>query len=418
MENSWTASAMFACFTHKFLVWMLIQCIHPYGYHENVIPKLGVMEKYISDHNNGKTMPVYATEWSMQTEDTSAGRRDQAIYTAQFATALHASGVAAMHYFLFNDFQSWPRGFVRSEKAKQGKYAVTPGFVTYGTVIQQLAATEFVGRETALTSPAMALRFKNTKDGTDVRVLWATADNTSLIVSEARRPGAASAVQALDIQGNSIPGFVEGLGKPFLLTASPIYVLGSVVVQDPAPIPLADSYVGFSYVQGQDNWHYGYYDSGHPPAFHTAELSSDVWLFFWVGVEPYCRVYDIGGVPGSVAPSVRRWVANITETVVVKGVLWKPNGGGQTVSGSIVHNGTPLHNYTALPGVELDFTSQAIGVHTGDTLDFVLSGDGANVTYPIDDHTRFEVRIYPTESFEIHNVDTHSLTAQSHLVAL
>lgn len=349
-----------------FMRWF--QCIHPYGYHENVIPKLGVMEKYISDHNSGKTMPVYATEWSMQTEDTSAGRRDQAVYAAQFATAMHASGVAAMYYFLINDFQSWPRGFVRSSKAKEGKYAVTPGFVTFGTVIHLLAATEFVGRETALTSPAMVLRFKNT-DGTDVRVMWATADNASMVLTASRGQALGNAIQALDIQGNPIPGFVEALGKPFLLTASPIYVLGAVGVQDPAQIPLADSYVGFSYTQGQDNWHYGYYGPEHPPVFHPAALSSDIWLFFWVGPEPYCRVYDIGGVPGSTSPSVRRWVANVTATVMAKGVLWKPNGGGQTVSGSIVHNGALLHNYTALPGVEVEFTSQAITVKAGGCTD-------------------------------------------------
>ena len=72
-----------------------------------------------------------------------------------------------------NDFQDWPRGFVRGDEKSNhwGRFAVTPGFTVYSAVIHMLAGTSFVGRLTPSTSDAYVMHFTNATH--DVTVCWA-----------------------------------------------------------------------------------------------------------------------------------------------------------------------------------------------------------------------------------------------------
>jgi hypothetical protein len=94
-------------------------------------------------------------------------------------------------------------------------------------------------------------------------------------------------------------------------------------------------------------------------------------------------------------------VVNVTGSIRVVGVVGKPNDGGSPVSGCVYHNGAFIVNITAPAGSGAGVRGSGIpydvtlpDVKAGDVLDFVLTGDGAEVTYPIDDHSTFDFKVY------------------------
>ena len=142
-------------------------------------------------------MQIWATEWSLQAADTALGRRQDANYAARLAILMHAAGVDRMHWFMMNDFQDWPRGFVRDDDKNNhwGRFAVTPGFTVYSAVIHMLAGTTFAGRLTPPTSDAYVMKFTNATH--EITVCWASQPGATVTI------GIGSA-KAFNIEGVSV----------------------------------------------------------------------------------------------------------------------------------------------------------------------------------------------------------------------
>lgn len=350
--------------------------IHPYSYAENIVSKVHALQSDLQARNDNKSVPIWATEWSMQTTDkTATGRRQVANYASRVGILMHSVGIDRMHWFMMNDFQNWPRGMVRSEKDNQGRFAVTPAFLTYGNVIHLLAGTQFVRRETPATSDAWILHFSNSSY--HVYACWATGPNAWV---EITMPS--TGVRVVDIQGVRFATAPFRGGQPFLLSAEsiggsqgagnghemagdPFFIVeqhsnSEILVRTLSAAPLLDSQTQFSFEQGQDDWYYGYYNSSMQ--FVPMEKAASMWQYSWTTpFDGNCQINDKGAIPGAsnrTCNPVRRWLVNEAANVRLTGHVHKDATKGLNRSDHF--SACVFHNRAQLDGGLVNKTGHSI----------------------------------------------------------
>ena len=168
---------------------------------------------------------------------------------------------------------------------------------------------------------------------------------------------------------------------------------------------IMDSVNGFSGIQGQDGWFYGYYDgdSGEylPGDFEQmTEFNTNVWEVqngvggFWTrldaqGGHPNGAI-DSGGRQNIIHWSVRRWVSDKTGTLSLGGNLSAFNtvNGNGTV-GHIFVDGIEVFNQyiSGTDAVGIDYLFD-VNINTGSIIDFAIDPFDSDGRY---DATNFTV---------------------------
>lgn len=146
--------------------------------------------------------------------------------------------------------------------------------------------------------------------------------------------------------------------------------------QNPVVV-LADSLKGFSSTtQGENNWQYGYYPDPMNRTFQPMDPCANFGGVWSLECPPssWIIVDAIGGVPGSQAWSVRRWVSPVSGEVTLSGRLAKGDWDcGDGAMGYIFVNGEEVWSqfvdYFDSVGVWYSIT---VEVSEGSTVDFAL----------------------------------------------
>jgi hypothetical protein len=155
---------------------------------------------------------------------------------------------------------------------------------------------------------------------------------------------------------------------------------------------IADSVSGFSGVQGQNNWYYGYYQAFNTTGF--TQLSTFIGGL-WFGVESFQTPYldATGGHPGadSLDWAVRRWESDFSGEVIISGDFYdRDTGGGDGAHVRILQNDTQIFEYLSIPASMTPY-SLTTTINYGDTIDLVIDPffDG------VCDSTHFTTAINP-----------------------
>ncbi len=177
---------------------------------------------------------------------------------------------------------------------------------------------------------------------------------------------------------------------------------------DPNLSVVADSVQDWSSTgrQGGNNWFYGYWDAGTnlpPRAYRASDFRAfprgetpfgpdNFWngrdWHWWNGDPPIDtigqRVMWANGLnEGNVHYVIRRWISEVSGTVIVDWNLTKLSADGAGVTGHIYHKGLERDTVT-LPGVTATIEQRSVtltNVAIGDTIDIVLDPRGAGDAY-------------------------------------
>ena len=145
--------------------------VHPYrDQPEGAAQDIGALRQML--RAAGSTAPIWATEFGSGAGKTDAvARRDTAAYLVRMAVVLRAAGVQRMYWYLLRDYASFSgMGLLRAEADPLGRYAPTPAYAAYATLIRQLDGADDVARE-ATDSRTHVYRF--TRNARPTYVLWA-----------------------------------------------------------------------------------------------------------------------------------------------------------------------------------------------------------------------------------------------------
>ncbi len=177
------------------------------------------------------------------------------------------------------------------------------------------------------------------------------------------------------------------------------YIDGVMAAQANAPIGgvVADSQAEFSGVQGQAGWYYGYYNktldtvAGYQAA-DFIQFSANYWIsgiWDWpAGNPPWTAVDATGGHPngsnnGNVHWAIRRWVSDVTGTVVAHIRLAKSNPNcGNGTTGRILVNGVQQYAQSIAAANSTGLTADVTltNVMAGDPVDFVIDSVGTTAS--------------------------------------
>jgi len=182
-----------------------------------------------------------------------------------------------------------------------------------------------------------------------------------------------------------------------------------IVPNDTAPLAVvADSAKEFSYVQGQNGWHFGFYgQKGAPGSFQPYREYGSIWQDGWSGSKVNDTQNSGGGfinasganagnANGADKDAVRRWVSDYSGPVKIEGEIQKIEGGPEKwdnggivriyVDGRLLYeqvikgSDTQLKKYLAVTELK-----------AGSKLDFAVSANGNNGR----DRYRFTAMITP-----------------------
>lgn len=144
----------------------------------------------------------------------------------------------------------------------------------------------------------------------------------------------------------------------------------------------------YSGVQGQSGW--SYKDSSGADLTYSAVTglwthASQIYLGAWAG----------GGHPGTTYGLMERWTVPESGTVTVTGNfnLYETPGGGKGVTFTIKHNSTTKFTQAATDPTVYQFVDQiasSFAVTAGDTLDFILTANQADISF---NSTQFTINI-------------------------
>ena len=165
-----------------------------------------------------------------------------------------------------------------------------------------------------------------------------------------------------------------------------------------------DSVADFSGNQGQDNWHYGYYDGDNASPYTSSDfeempqfINNTTWIIhredrtgYWTSLGatgghpngPIANYYQ-----GTEHWAVRRWISDVAGTLQIEGNLSKSSTYGDGTINHVFINDVAVfsqHIYGNETGGGVDYSIQA-EVNVGDIIDFAIQ-PGANDLY---DNTRF-----------------------------
>lgn len=195
-----------------------------------------------------------------------------------------------------------------------------------------------------------------------------------------------AAVSSLKLRARRDDGFVAYInGVEIARRNAPSFAIGGTI---------ADSQTQFSGTQGQNGWHYGYYNkttdtdgtyqANNFTAFPASYWNGTIWN--WpAGDPPWTELTATGGHPNGInnGPdhwAVRRWESDVTGTLTVNITLKKGNVGGNGITGRIFHNGVQRYS-RAITGTDTNGATTNIiipDVIAGDFIDFAIDSLGTD----------------------------------------
>ncbi|HEX8294719.1 MAG TPA: hypothetical protein VF593_00330 [Chthoniobacteraceae bacterium] len=361
--------------------------VHPYrSVPEGVDLDIAELRRLIREHNGGAEKPVWATEFSADVPSEAASY-DAASYLVRIITQMLGAGVERMYYYHLQDDTYFPhRGLIRKTDAARGNYLPRPTYVAYATAIRQLYGWAFQTRVTELAPTTFAYRFG--QNGRSKYVCWGATPTTLRITTSAP-------VTLTDVMGNR--RVINPTAGEVLLAnvgPDPIYLEGELASFAELPNPvLADSLTGYSKVQGQNGWSYGYANLGSADAYRPEDFRPMEWgiwgayNFRWLGTSGYHFQAQSEVHPGG-AWSIRRWKSHVSGVVKITGDLAR-GAGGDGVGIRIFQNGAEKLNLTVSPGQKRSYEIANLTVVPGSFIDFATTQLGNN-NY---DATQFSARV-------------------------
>ncbi|NOY52345.1 MAG: hypothetical protein GXP58_01850, partial [Deltaproteobacteria bacterium] len=190
---------------------------------------------------------------------------------------------------------------------------------------------------------------------------------------------------------------------------------------------ITDSVSGFSGVQGQDNWEYGYYnktvdsDGIYQPGDFTlfpdddgpGTSPNDYWngiVWNWYnGNPPWTSLFAGGGHPNGINNgqehwAIRRWLSNVNGNINIFGHIAKRADaivGGDGIIGSIIVNGSVVWTQSVSYNDSVGFNyAITVPVNLGDPVDFVIAPK-ADDSY---DATNFTATISASTTLSTYNI--------------
>jgi hypothetical protein len=359
--------------------------VHPYrDTPEGIDAEMAELRDLIKRHNNGAEKPIWATEFSHETNQPEQ-QREAATYLAQVVTLMLSQKVERMYYYLGVDDHAFPhRGLLASAQDAKGALVPHPAYVAYANLIRQLRAYTYHSRFPTASSSTHAFRFQN---GTSrMSVLWAAAPVTVKLKT-------ASPVLVTDLMGHTRSLAPSGGVVKLRLDRNAQYVKGPVAaVLEQGNTLLADSLSGYSNQQGQNGWSYGSADVGQGP-YDPARFTAMRWDY--AGDNAVCWLNDpwhfvaVEQMHPSSAWAVRRWTSPVAATATLKCKV-RRGGSGDGVGINLYVDGTHLYSRVIRPGESDTFDVTNVVLRAGSKVDFTVNQNGES-SY---DSTGFSVQIF------------------------
>lgn len=294
--------------------------VHPYRpVPEGVEKEVAGLHDLMRTHGGEK--PIWATElgWG----DAKSDRTDVARYLTRIVALLLSSGVDHVYWYLARDYQNFTgMGLLRQAGDPLGKYAPTPAYVAYATLISEIGPAKFDKRE-PLDQRSRVYLFR---DGDrEVRIAWSTAGDATLDLNSA------SPITVTDLFGNTQPLTAKHGVASMTLGLNPVFINGRILgINEHRPDHLvADSAEDYDSTQGVKGWSYGWMDGAaltdarSLPAtgatgyrdFQPLDRVGDSWEDYWGGKSLPALKIDARNVHpsshgGRDVWAVRRWTSD------------------------------------------------------------------------------------------------------------
>lgn len=392
------------------LAHMDVVSVHPYRYRaapEGLETDMDRLATLVRRYNQGRSKPVWATEYGWFTKQTEApgdlpiSEADQAKFLVRGHLLLLSAGVEKAYWYLLKDTGDFPTmGLLRNESDRLGRYTPKPAYAACANLAFQLNGMRFVERERAPRG-VYVLRFEDAK-GSSLRAMWAPLGRNAAV--EVPAAGASRT----DMWGASKP-LASGANE-LLLSDEPLFIAGSVRFRfAPQPgdelrvRPLADSVADFSAEQGKGGWLYGYFDNGTTKADRFVQLPQyrvTDWTAEWVGKIDWLSINADFQHPavadGKPVTVVRRWVSHAEGPARLRVNAVREETQGDGVNLRILVDGKALVERKLGGGqsirADLD---ERVTLRRGTTIDFAVDpGPAADITY---DGTNLVVTIEPVK---------------------
>jgi hypothetical protein len=395
-----------ALFDHGVINELDAVVVHPYrSVAEGVELLLGDLRRLVRAENGGAEKPIWATEFSYHDRGPEGGAHI-ARYLVRHATIMLEEGVTRISWYLLRDYATFTTmGLFAGPESPLGRYAPTPTYAAYVTLIRQLDRAAPDGREA--TDPRTRLyRFKD--DHSELRVGW-SSEGTSHLTLTAPAP-----IDRVDLMGNATHLTPSGGQVELTLDGNPVYLKGQVsaIRESGRTKLLADSVNGFTNTPGADsNWSYGAYicpDKGGGTDTCLADYNTDSlepltwmasqWGYAWRSLRFNSLQVAIDLAHPSVLDgrqvwAIRRWTSHEDSKIVLTGTVERPVDKGDGSETLLLVDGRAIWRQTlGRPGWpdRHDF-SVTTDIRVGSHIDFVVTpGPGTNIE---SDATHFTVRI-------------------------
>jgi len=228
--------------------------VHPYMEPEDAERDIVALRRLLTAA--GSDAPIWATEFGTGAGRTDVqDRRETAAYLVRMAVVLRAAGIERLYWYLLRDYDSFKgMGLLRGEADALGRYAPTPAYAAYATLIGLLDGADEIAR--VPTDPRTHI-YRVRRQGETIHVLWAP-DGPVPATLELPDGGVLT-----DLVGRrqALPAGAAAL----TLDPVPQYLHGAVRQLD-APRPdrlLADTGSGFA---AAGSWYMGAYPMPRAPA--------------------------------------------------------------------------------------------------------------------------------------------------------
>lgn len=233
----------------------------------------------------GSTAPIWVTEFGTGAGTRSAADRvSTAAYLVRMSVVLRAAGVERMYWYLLRDYAEFQgMGLLRADNDPLGRYAPTPAYPAYATLIRLLDGASDVVREP--TDPRTHV-YRFERGGEPAYVLWAPDGPVDARVS---LPDGAELVDMVGATRTLQAGTAT-----LTLDGRPQYLRGAATrIEAPRPDTLlADASVDFDVDTSDDTWRYSTYlmpapaDPGRPcggtvGAAQPLQKRASPWEYFF-----------------------------------------------------------------------------------------------------------------------------------------
>ena len=144
--------------------------VHPYMEPEDAGRSIVALRRLLA--SAGSNAPIWATEFGTGAGRTNVqDRRETAAFLVRMAVVLRAAGVERLYWYLLRDYDTFKgMGLLRGEADPLGRYAPTPAYAAYATLIGLLDGADEIARTP--TDPRTHI-YRVRRGGENTPVLWA-----------------------------------------------------------------------------------------------------------------------------------------------------------------------------------------------------------------------------------------------------